>query len=247
MIINLSMLSNTLLEEITDGMVIGLGSGRTVALILDILVNSIRGKKSNDNSNKSTVNIDSLRFIPTSLQIRLKAEALGLDIVESSPCIDIVLDGADQIDNRLNMIKGGGGALLREKVLIHASKKVIIFADESKYVDKLTLPIPIEVLPYARSYVIKTLIDMFNAKPIIRVNDRGYPVITENGNIILDTAIDISKYYNNNDKNKLVELEHAMKCVAGVIEVGLFTKHADIYYKIMKNDKIEIIKNCFVD
>jgi len=245
MIINLSMLPYTLLEEIRDGMVIGLGSGRTVALILDTLVNSIRGKKdsSSDKSNNSiTINIDSLRFIPTSLQIRLKAEALGLNIIESSPCIDIVLDGADQIDCKLNMIKGGGGALLREKVLIHSAKKVMIFADESKYVDRLTLPIPVEVLPYARPYVIKTLIDRFNAKPVIRVNDKGYPVITENGNIILDTAIDISKYYYDNGKNKLVELEHEIKCIAGVIEVGLFTKHANVYYKIMKNNDIEIIK-----
>ncbi len=243
--INLTMLPNTLLEEITDGMVIGLGSGRTVALVLDTLVNSTRGKKNNssDNSNKdATINIDSLKFIPTSLQIRLKAEALGLNIIESSPCIDIVLDGADQIDCKLNMIKGGGGALLREKVLIHSAKKVMIFADESKYVDRLTLPIPVEVLPYARPYVIKTLIDRFNAKPVIRVNDKGYPVITENGNIILDTAIDISKYYYDNGKNKLVELEHEIKCIAGVIEVGLFTKHANVYYKIMKNNDIEIIK-----
>ncbi len=242
MIINLSMLPYTLLEEIRDGMVIGLGSGRTVALILDTLVNSMSKKESADKSNNSTtINIDSLRFIPTSLQIRLKAEALGLNIIESSPCIDIVFDGADQIDCKLNMIKGGGGALLREKVLIHAAKKVMIFADESKYVDRLTLPIPVEVLPYARPYVIKTLIDMFNARPIIRVNDKGYPVITENGNIILDTAIDISKYYDN-DKDELVELEHEMKCIAGVIEVGLFTKHANVYYKIMKDDRIEIIK-----
>jgi len=238
------MLPNTLLEEITDGMVIGLGSGRTVALILDTLVNSIRGKRgsSSDEGNKSAIiNIDSLRFIPTSLQIRLKAEALGLNIIEPLPCIDIVFDGADQIDRKLNMIKGGGGALLREKVLIHAAKKVMIFADESKYVDRLTLPIPVEVLPYARSYVTKTLIDRFNAKPVIRVNDKGYPVITENGNIILDTTIDISKYYDNG-KDKLVELEHEIKCIAGVIEVGLFTKHADVYYKIMKDNKIEVIK-----
>jgi len=244
MFINHNMLPNTLLEEITDGMVIGLGSGRTVALILDTLVNSIRGKRgsSSDEGNKSaTINIDSLRFIPTSLQIRLKAEALGLNIIEPLPCIDIVFDGADQIDCKLNMIKGGGGALLREKVLIHAAKKVMIFADESKYVDRLTLPIPVEVLPYARSYVTKTLIDRFNAKPVIRVNDKGYPVITENGNIILDTAIDISKYYDNS-KDKLVELEHEIKCIAGVIEVGLFTKHADVYYKIMKDNKIEVIK-----
>jgi ribose 5-phosphate isomerase A len=244
MFINHNMLPNTLLEEITDGMVIGLGSGRTVALILDTLVNSIRGKRgsSSDEGNKSAIiNIDSLRFIPTSLQIRLKAEALGLNIIEPLPCIDIVFDGADQIDRKLNMIKGGGGALLREKVLIHAAKKVMIFADESKYVDRLTLPIPVEVLPYARSYVTKTLIDRFNAKPVIRVNDKGYPVITENGNIILDTTIDISKYYDNG-KDKLVELEHEIKCIAGVIEVGLFTKHADVYYKIMKDNKIEVIK-----
>lgn len=220
---------NTLTEYLKDGMVIGLGSGRTVGMVLDLLAGN--GK----------VNIKSLRFIPSSLQIRLKAEALALNIVDESliPCVDLVLDGADQIDSRLNMIKGGGGALLREKVLIHAAEKVIILADKSKYADRLTLPIPIEVLPYARAYVAKVLKDEFNAEPRIRVNERGYPVVTENGNIILDTLIDTNRYYDG--KGGLAELEHEIRCIAGVIEVGLFTRHADVYYKI-KDDGIEVIK-----
>ncbi|MEM3124714.1 MAG: ribose 5-phosphate isomerase A [Candidatus Nitrosocaldus sp.] len=220
------MLESVVYDNVRNGMIIGLGSGRTVAALLDVLARLSRSV---------SIDMESIRFIPTSLQIKMKAEELKMSIGDESliPSIDLVLDGADQIDaNNLVMIKGGGGALLREKVLMYAARKVVILADESKYVDKLTLPIPIEVVPYARAYVSSTLRSI-HAEPHVRVNDRGYPVMTENGNIIIDTAFSsIEDPYS---------LEHRLKCIPGVVEVGLFSKVADLYYKARGDGGFDVI------
>ncbi|MEM4611518.1 MAG: ribose 5-phosphate isomerase A [Candidatus Nitrosocaldus sp.] len=220
------MLESVVYDNVRNGMIIGLGSGRTVAALLDVLARLSRSV---------SIDMESIRFIPTSLQIKMKAEELKMSIGDESliPNIDLVLDGADQIDaNNLVMIKGGGGALLREKVLMYAARKVVILADESKYVDKLTLPIPIEVVPYARAYVSSTLRSI-HAEPHVRVNDRGYPVMTENGNIIIDTAFSsIEDPYS---------LEHRLKCIPGVVEVGLFSKVADLYYKARGDGGFDVI------
>lgn len=210
---------------VKDGMIIGLGSGRTVAALLDVLARV---------GSEIGIDLASIRFIPTSLQIKMKAEEMRMIIGDESliPMIDLVFDGADQIDANLVMIKGGGGALLREKVLIHAARKVIILADEGKYVDRLTLPIPVEAVPYARVYV-STVLKGMGAEPRIRVNDRGYPVMTENGNIIIDSAF--------SSIDDAHSLERRLKCIPGVAEVGLFSKVADLYYKAMSNGDFEII------
>ncbi len=210
-------------SHIRDGMIIGLGSGSTVASFLDLLSQRV---KSND------LNI---RVIPTSLQIKLKAEELGFEIADHTliPYIDLVYDGADEIDADLNMIKGGGGALLREKIVMYAAKKSIILASANKFVDRLNMKVPVEVLPFARSYVIDRLKDM-NGKPSIRMLNKGYPFITENGNIILDTDFGIIE--------EPYRLEEEVKHIAGVIEVGIF-KPANIYYKLLDDDRFEIY-NC---
>src|SRR5687768_16524106 len=131
----------------------------------------------------------SIEFIPTSLQIKLEAEKSALRLADESriPDIDIVFDGADQIDAKFNMIKGGGGALLREKILISAAKKVVIVADAGKFVQSFNRSVPIEVHPMARSTVYKKLSEM-GGRPALRTLDKGYPFVTENGNIILDTT-----------------------------------------------------------
>lgn len=210
--------------HVKDGMVVGLGSGRTMAALLDSLAGS------------TTINKSSIRFIPTSLQIKMKAEEIGLTIGDESliPILDLVIDGADQIDANLVMIKGGGGALLREKVLMHAAEKVIILADEGKYVERLTMPIPVEVVPYARVYVSNVLKGM-GAEPRVRTNERGYPVITENGNIIIDSA------FRSIDEDA-GSLEYRLKCIPGVVEVGLFSRRVgDMYYKAMRDGCFEAI------
>ena len=213
-------LAKDAVKQIKAAKVIGLGSGSTVTHIVREMAKL---------SNKG-----SIEFIPTSLQIKLEAEKSALHIADESrvPDIDIVFDGADQIDAKFNMIKGGGGALLKEKILISAAKKVVIVADYSKFVQSFNRSVPIEVHPMARIAVLKKLTEI-GARPALRTLDRGYPFITENGNIILDTTFSSMP----DPKKKEVEL----KCIAGVIEVGLFTRRADIYYKAKSNGTFETI------
>jgi ribose 5-phosphate isomerase A len=200
--------------------VVGLGSGSTAAFIVREIA-KLSGK-------------DSIEFVPTSLQIKIEAEKSGLRVADENriPDIDIVFDGADQIDNKFNMIKGGGGALLREKILISSAKKVVIVADESKFVQSFGRSVPIEVHPMARSAVAKKLAEM-DGKPALRTLDKGYPFVTENGNIILDTTFASIP----DPKKKEMEL----KSIAGVLEVGLFTRRADIYYKAKRDGSFETI------
>jgi ribose 5-phosphate isomerase A len=200
--------------------VVGLGSGSTAAFIVREIA-KLSGK-------------DSIEFVPTSLQIKIEAEKSGLHMADENriPDIDIVFDGADQIDNKFNMIKGGGGALLREKILISSAKKVVIVADESKFVQSFGRSVPIEVHPMARSAVAKKLAEM-DGKPALRILDKGYPFVTENGNIILDTTFASIP----DPKKKEMEL----KSIAGVLEVGLFTRRADVYYKAKRDGSFETI------
>jgi ribose 5-phosphate isomerase A len=179
-------------------------------------------------------NKDSIEFIPTSLQIKVEAEKGHLRISDEAriPDIDLVFDGADQIDSKFNMIKGGGGALLREKILISAAKKVVIVADESKFVKSFNRSVPIEIHPLARTVVTKTLSRM-GAGVELRTLDKGYPFITENGNLILDVSLTSIP----DPEKKEIEL----KRIPGVMEVGLFTRKANIYYKAKKDGSFEVV------
>jgi ribose 5-phosphate isomerase A len=205
---------------VKDNQIIGLGSGSTTA----VLVRELARLK-----NKNT-----LKFIVTSLQIKTEAENSGLEIVDENhiPEIDVVFDGADQIDSEYNMIKGGGGALLKEKILISAAKQVVIVADSKKFVEKFNRPVPLEVHPFARSVVSKKLREI-SSQVQIRILEKGYPFITENGNIIFDalfaSIIDVPK--------KEIELKN----IPGVLEVGLFTRRADIYYKAKSDGNFESV------
>jgi ribose 5-phosphate isomerase A len=198
--------------------VVGLGSGSTVSHIVKEMA-KLSGK-------------ELMEFVPTSLQIKIEAEKSSLRIADESriPDIDIVFDGADQIDSKFNMIKGGGGALLREKILISSAKKVVIVADATKFVQSFSRSVPIEVHPMARSIVAKKLVEI-GGQPLLRTLDKGYPFITENGNIILDTKFNSIL----DPKQKEVEL----KSIAGVLEVGLFTRRADLYYKAKSDGTFE--------
>lgn len=200
--------------------VIGLGSGSSVTFIVREL--------------SALSNKDSIEFVPTSLQIKVEAERGHLRISDESriPDIDVVFDGADQIDSKFNMIKGGGGALLKEKILISAAKKVVIVADESKFVKSFTRSVPIEVHPMARPVVTKTLSGI-GARVDLRTLDKGYPFVTENGNLILDATFPSIP----DPEKKEVEL----KRIPGVMEVGLFTRKADIYYKAKKDGSFEAV------
>ena len=215
-------LSNDALKLVKNHQTIGLGSGRAATAFVKSLSLFVKKKK-----------LD-VKCIPTSLQIKLEAEKGKLHLMDTIlDKIDIVFDGADQIDRGKNLIKGGGGALLRENILINAAKKVVIMADESKFVTNFNRNVPVEVHPLARSTVTKH-ISKIGGKSTIRTLDRGYPFITENGNVILDCNFGVIK------KPKL--LQEKVKKISGILEVGIFTRKPDVIYKARSAGKFDVIK-----
>ena len=147
-------LSSDALKNVKDGYVLGLGSGRAATALVKSLSKYIKIKKI------------SVQCVPTSMQIKLIAEKCGLQLIDADQIdkIDIVFDGADQIDKNKFLIKGGGGALLKENILISAAKKVIIMADSSKFVKDFNRTVPVEVHPTARQIVWKK-IEKLGVKP----------------------------------------------------------------------------------
>ena len=215
-------LSLDALKNVKDGYVLGLGSGRAATVLVKLLSKYIKTKKI------------SVECVPTSMQIKLIAEKGGLQLIDADQIdkIDLVFDGADQIDKNKFLIKGGGGALLKENILISAAKKVIIIADNSKFVKDFNRTIPIEVQPSARQIVWKK-IERLSGKPELRTLDRVYPFFTENSNIILDCGFGVIK-------NPKI-LQQKLLNIPGVIEVGIFTRKPDIIYKAKANGKFEIL------
>ena len=202
--------------------IIGLGSGPMAAAIVREMTN-FDAKKT-------------LECIPTSFQIKLEAQCSGVKLVDESKIseIDVVFDGADQVDAKFNMIKGGGGALLREKIVHSSSKQIVIAAESSKFLPTFSWPVPIEIHPFAIHIVRKKLEDI-NGKPKLRMLKEGYPYVTENGNFILDTLFEFP--------SDVRHQEVKLKNIAGVVEVGLFTKHANAYYKAKEDGSFETIEN----
>ena len=171
----MSALSNDALKFVKDGYVLGLGSGRAASSFVKSLGSLIKEKKYK------------IVGVPTSLQIKLIAREEGISIIESDQVefIDVVFDGADQIDSQNFVIKGGGGALLRENILFSLAKKIVIMADQTKFVKYFNRTVPVEIHPLARNSVVKA-IKKLGGNPTLRSLVGGYPFFTENGNIVLD-------------------------------------------------------------
>ena len=215
-------LSSDALKLIKNNQVIGLGSGRAATSLVKSLAKLIKLKNYN------------IKGIPTSLQIKLVAEKAGIELIESDQVnhIDIVFDGADQIDSEKYVIKGGGGALLRENILFSLANKVVVMADKTKFIKNFTRTVPVEIHPLARNAIINS-IKKLGGESKIRSLDRGYPFFTENGNIILDCDFGTIK----NPKT----LTQKIKQIPGVLESGIFLRKPDIIYKAKTNGKFEII------
>lgn len=215
-------LSNDALKFVKDNYIIGLGSGRAATELVKSLSKLIKLKNY------------SIQGVPTSLQIKLVAEKGGIPLVEADQVehIDVVFDGADQIDSQKFVIKGGGGALLRENILFSLAKKVVVMADKTKFVKKFTRTVPVEVHPLARSSVTNSIKKM-GGKTQIRTLDRGYTFFTENGNIILDCDFGTIK-----DPKSLSQ---KIKQTAGVLESGIFLRKPDVIYRAKDNGKFDII------
>lgn len=201
--------------HVQKGSVIGLGSGSTTLHFIQIIGSHLKSGKLSD-----------ILGIPTSHQAAAEAIKVGIPLtsLDEHPKLDITIDGADQIDRNLDAIKGGGGALLREKVLASASKKFILIADSRKLTTRLgeSCPLPIEVLPFAIKPVLDRIRNL-GAKAKIRVGSGKLgPVVTDNGNFIIDAefgAIDDPW-----------SLQRKLKALTGVLETGLFLGLTDIVY-----------------
>ena len=215
-------LSSDALKFVKDDYVVGLGSGRAATALVKSLAKLIKLKGYN------------IRGVPTSLQIKLIAEKGGIPLVEADQVehIDVVFDGADQIDSQKYVIKGGGGALLRENILFSLAKKVVVMADKTKFVKNFNRTVPVEVHPLARSSVAKSITKL-GGNVEIRSLDRGYPFFTENGNIVLDCDFGTIK----NPK----ALTQKIKQTTGVLESGIFLRKPDVIYKAKEHGKFDII------
>ncbi|MBP0725701.1 ribose-5-phosphate isomerase RpiA [Bacillus sp. RG28] len=209
-------------EYVKDGMIVGLGTGSTVFYTI---------KKLGEMVNQGL----SIKGIPTSIQTETLARELKIPLVNFSEvdCIDVAIDGADEIDSDLNLIKGGGGALLREKIIAKAANTFIVVADSTKIVESLgSFPLPVEVVPFGYEMTKKQIIQLGIEPTLRQVNNHPYK--TDNGNYIFDC--EISSIFHAS------ELEKGLNMIPGVVENGLFVKMVDAVITLDSKKDIVIKK-----
>lgn len=205
------------------GMAVGLGSGSTVAHVVKCL---------------AKLKLDA-PFVPSSIATQRLVSELGLKLASLHEYrrLDLMIDGADEVDARFNMIKGRGGAQTREKIVADAAKRVVIVVDRTKLVDCLgeKMPVPVEVLPFVYRTAIRRLAEL-GGKPVLRVTPTGAPFVTDDRNYIIDVKFRLI--------SNLAKLEQVINRVPGVIENGIFVGVADIVLvgyeggcKILKSKK----------
>ena len=193
--------------ELRDGMVAGLGTGTTVYYLIQEIARLVKEGLT-------------IHVLPTSEQTRSLASQLNIPLLstDTAPAADLAIDGVDGVDSHFWSVKGGGGALFREKLIASNARRVIWILDESKLLNHLSeVPLPIEVVPFGFSYVRKEVAAL-GFRPRLRLND-GMPFLTDNGNYILDLAGDSSMDYR--EKSAL------LKSLTGVVETGLFPDFCD--------------------
>ncbi len=189
-------------EYVKDGMIVGLGTGSTAEFAVNKIGELVR-------------NGLSIRGIPTSDSTKILAESEGIPLIDFSETmfIDLTIDGADEIDANLNMIKGGGAALLREKIVASASREEIIIVSVSKLVQQLgAFPLPVEVIPFGWQVVFNQL-ESLQGNPELRLK-QGQPSVTDQGNFIVDCHF---RKIENPE-----QLEQHLNMIPGVVENGLF-------------------------
>lgn len=219
-------LGRELAAGISDGDTVGLGSGSTVARVLPAMVKAMR-----DKGVEAT-------WVPTSLQIQAVAQELKVRVGPLlSPDIVKVVDGADQVDRKLNLIKGGGGALLKEKVLLGSARDSAIVADEKKFVERLgdgEYRVPVEVSQFARETTMALLKKRGGRDVKIRLDARGYPAYSENGNMLFDVLFA--------PIDNPAKLEVELKSIPGVLEVGIFVIRPVTVYRIKPDGSYDALK-----
>jgi ribose 5-phosphate isomerase A len=197
-------------EYVRDGMVVGLGTGSTAKYMVIALGEKVRtGMR--------------LRGVPTSAETALLAKQAGIPLLDTADRweIDVAIDGADQVDPDFNLIKGGGGALLKEKIVAASAKQFIVMVDHTKQVPVLggSFPLPIEVIPFGWGSTARQIEVLTKSRVVLRERN-GVPFRTEAGNLILDVHIDRI--------DRPGELETALNMIPGIVETGLFVGRTTI-------------------
>lgn len=201
-------------DQVHDGFVVGIGSGTTVEYAIREIGERVRSGQ-----------IEVL-CIPTSYQVQMLTSKCGISLTSlfEHPEPDLSIDGCDQIDERLNMIKGGGGALTLEKVVEASSKSVVVVVDETKLTRQLgaNRPVPIEVIPPAVPSVLKRISGMGGKGEVRMAVGKVGPVVTDNGNLLIDADLGVIQ--------NPEELEIELNSIPGVVENGLFVRLATLAY-----------------
>jgi ribose 5-phosphate isomerase A len=211
-------------ELVRDRMSVGLGTGSTVHFTLVRLAERIRAEGLR------------IRAVPTSEDTLRKAREFGIPLVELGDVerLDLTIDGADEIDERFDMIKGGGGALLREKVVASISAREAIVVGEDKVVERLGVrfPLPVEVVPFAASVVARSLAAL-GARPTLRKSVSGATFVSDNHNWIFDCAFA-------SGVDDAARLDAALKRIPGVVETGLFIGLAHVLFVGCADGRVEV-------
>ena len=214
-------------RELKDNTTIGLGSGSTILRALELAAERIK---------KENLRIS---FIPTSYQVEIAAKKLGLKTttLEERNEPDLALDGADQVQWRsLDLVKGGGAALLREKIVDSTAKRLVIVVDEKKLAKTLggSQPIPVEIVPFGYAATLEKIRKISEKANLRESAGKVGPVISDNGNMIADT------YFRNLRRPEIVH--EKLKKIPGVIETGLFLGMADTAYVGRKDGHVDILR-----
>lgn len=208
------MAAKAAVEHVEMDQVIGVGSGSTVEYFIKFLKERIETEKLK------------IETIPTSYQsaLLLMQNRIPITTLNEYPELDLAVDGADEIDPALNLIKGGGAALTQEKIVDSAARKFIVIADESKKVEKLgeKMPIPVEIIPISLKSVMRKITKYTSECTLREAIKKMGPVITDNGNFIIDAKI--------TDIKNPKQLELEINGIPGVIENGLFINMVDVVY-----------------
>ena len=220
------------LKYVKDGIILGVGTGSTAMEFLRLLAEKIRNGEFKD-----------LILVPTSTEVEYYATILGIGKYIKQfwqvDYIDLAIDSADEVDYKKNLVKGGGAALTREKIVDYSASHFIVIVDESKLSPVLGLKhsIPIEVIPIAWKYVCKEIERRFGGKTSLRILEKGKrgPVITDNGNYVID-------WFPDKEIENVSEIELNVKSIPGVVEVGLFSGSKVSKVLIATKNGIEIIE-----
>ncbi len=211
-------------ELVQDGMIVGLGHGSTAHFAHVAIARRLQEGS-----------LKNILAVPCSRQVEAEARKLGIPLttLDEHPVVDVTIDGADEVDPRLNLIKGGGGALLREKVVAQASKQEIIIVDEGKLSPALGTrwALPVEVVPLGVAPV-SAFIRSLGAEPVLRQKADGQPFVTDQGNYILDCRFGPMK--------NPAEIARALCDRAGIVEHGLFIGLASMVI-VGKADGVEVL------